>query len=90
MRQTLMHVALVVRDYDEAIEFFFSTPRFALIEDTYQPEQDKGWVVVAPPLAAGISFLGEPQQAPYGTVTVFEDLYANHWDLVERAKDQPA
>ena len=49
MRQSILHVALVVRDYDEAIEFFTRKLNFTLIEDTYQPEQDKRWVVVAPP-----------------------------------------
>ncbi len=49
MKQSLLHVALVVRDYDEAIEFFTKKLNFKLIEDTYQAEQDKRWVVVAPP-----------------------------------------
>jgi catechol 2,3-dioxygenase-like lactoylglutathione lyase family enzyme len=40
--------SLVVRDYDEAISFFVDTLSFELIEDTYVPEQDKRWVVVAP------------------------------------------
>ena len=41
--------ALVVRDYDEALRFFVGILGFELIEDTYVPEQDKRWVVVAPP-----------------------------------------
>jgi catechol 2,3-dioxygenase-like lactoylglutathione lyase family enzyme len=49
MNQFLLHVALVVRDYDEAIAFFCRKLNFVLVEDTYQPEQDKRWVVVAPP-----------------------------------------
>jgi uncharacterized glyoxalase superfamily protein PhnB len=49
MNQSILHVALVVRDYDEAIEFFCQKLRFKLLEDTYQPEQDKRWIVVAPP-----------------------------------------
>jgi catechol 2,3-dioxygenase-like lactoylglutathione lyase family enzyme len=40
--------SLVVRDYDEAITFFVDTLGFDLIEDTYEPEEDKRWVVVAP------------------------------------------
>ena len=48
-RQSIVHVALVVRDYDEAIEFFTGKLDFTLVEDTYQPEQDKRWVLVAPP-----------------------------------------
>ena len=127
MKQSLMHVALVVRDYDEAIDFYCNTLHFTLVEDTYQPEQDKRWVVVAPPgsqgaslllaraskpeqepfigrqsggrvflflrtddfwrdynemRAKGVKFIREPKNAPYGTVSVFEDLYGNLWDLV--------
>ena len=48
MRQALAHIALVVRDYDEAIAFYTQKLGFTLLEDTYQPEQDKRWVVVAP------------------------------------------
>ncbi len=130
INQSIIHVALVVRDYDEAIEFFCQKLNFKLIEDSYQPEQDKRWVVVAPPgsngsnlllarastpeqnafignqtggrvflflstddfwrdynemLSAGIKFVREPKNEPYGTVAVFEDLYGNLWDLVEPA-----
>jgi catechol 2,3-dioxygenase-like lactoylglutathione lyase family enzyme len=49
MKQSLMHMALIVRDYDEAIAFFTEKLLFTLVEDTYQPEQDKRWVLVAPP-----------------------------------------
>lgn len=49
MKQAIVHIALVVKDYDEAIEFYTKKLHFDLIEDTYQPEQDKRWVVVAPP-----------------------------------------
>lgn len=48
MNQTLALVAIVVRDYDEAIDFYVNKLGFALVEDTYQPEQDKRWVVVKP------------------------------------------
>lgn len=57
MNQSLIHVALVVRDYDEAIEFFCQKLQFRLVEDTYQPEQDKRWVVVAPPGSNGTNLL---------------------------------
>ena len=57
MKQSIVHVALVVRDYDEAIEFFTTKLDFRLVEDTYQPEQDKRWVVVAPPGSSGTSLL---------------------------------
>lgn len=57
MRQTLLHAALVVRDYDEAIDFFCRTLNFQLLEDTDQPEQDKRWVLIAPPGSTGTSIL---------------------------------
>jgi catechol 2,3-dioxygenase-like lactoylglutathione lyase family enzyme len=63
----LGHITLIVRDYDEAIAWFTGMLGFTLIEDTYQPEQDKPqaisaeggseiatgkrWVIVAPPSA---------------------------------------
>ena len=131
MKQSIIHVALVVRDYDEAIEFYCKKLHFKLVEDLYQPEQDKRWVVVSPPgsnrtnlllarassqeqeafigrqtggrvflflstddfwrdynemRSAGINFVREPKNAPYGTVAVFEDLYGNLWDLIELNK----
>jgi catechol 2,3-dioxygenase-like lactoylglutathione lyase family enzyme len=48
LKQSIAHIALVVRDYDEAIDFYVSRLGFELVEDTYQPEQDKRWVVVRP------------------------------------------
>ena len=57
MMQTIVHVALVVRDYDEAIAFYTGKLGFTLVEDTYQPEQDKRWVVVAPPGSRGTNLL---------------------------------
>jgi catechol 2,3-dioxygenase-like lactoylglutathione lyase family enzyme len=69
MKQSIIHVALVVRDYDEAIEFFCNKLNFILVEDTYQPEQDKRWVVVKPPGATGTSLLlaraSKPEQEPF-------------------------
>ena len=55
--QAIVHVALVVRDYDEAIAFYTGKLGFTLVEDTYQPEQDKRWVVVAPPGSRGTNLL---------------------------------
>ncbi len=57
MQQAILHVALVVRDYDEAIDFYCNRLHFRLVEDTYQPEQDKRWVLVAPPGSGGTSLL---------------------------------
>ncbi len=69
MRQSIVHIALVVRDYDEAIAFYTQKLHFELIEDTYQPEQDKRWVVVAPPGSQGATLLlaraAKPEQEPF-------------------------
>lgn len=55
--QSIAHVALVVRDYDEAITFFTQKLGFVVVEDRYQPAQDKRWVVVAPAGSPGTSLL---------------------------------
>ena len=55
MPQHLALVSLVVRDYDEAIAFYVGVLGFILVEDTYQPAQDKRWVVVAPPGGEGVA-----------------------------------
>jgi catechol 2,3-dioxygenase-like lactoylglutathione lyase family enzyme len=128
MSEAIAMLALVVRDYDEAIAYFTGSLGFDLIEDTRQSET-KRWVVVAPPggggarlllakaanerqmmrvgdqtggrvflflhtddfdatyeryYAAGVAFVETPRQEIYGKVVVFEDLYCNRWDLVER------
>jgi catechol 2,3-dioxygenase-like lactoylglutathione lyase family enzyme len=49
----LTHIALVVRDYDEALAFYVGKLGFELVEDSYQPEQDKRWVTIRPPGASG-------------------------------------
>lgn len=49
MRQSIAHVALLVRDYDEAIGFYVGTLGFTLVEDSAVPEQGKRWVTVRPP-----------------------------------------
>ncbi len=127
MKRKIVHIALVVNDYDEAIRFYTEKLDFVLIEDTVlSPE--KRWVLVKPEkgseccillakanneeqkasigkqtggrvflfletdnfqrdydkmLAKGINFIRKPSQEEYGTVTVFEDLYGNLWDLIE-------
>ena len=53
MMPHLAHVALIVRDYDEALAFYVGKLGFTLVEDTYQPEQDKRWVTIRPPSAPG-------------------------------------
>jgi catechol 2,3-dioxygenase-like lactoylglutathione lyase family enzyme len=128
MKQTLGHIALVVRDYDEALEFFTGTLHFTVIEDTLLTET-KRWVLVSPPGSSGtalllaqaatpeqrsrigdqtggrvflflhtddfwrdynemvarkVKFIRPPTKEAYGTVAVFEDLYGNLWDLIQR------
>lgn len=69
MIQSIVHIALVVKDYDEAIEFYTKKLHFKLIEDTYQEEQDKRWVIVSPPGSAGTTILlaraSKPVQEPF-------------------------
>ena len=57
MKQTIVHIALVVKDYDEAIAFYTEKLHFTLIEDTYQPLQYKRWVGVSPPGSNGTTIL---------------------------------
>ena len=57
MNQRIAHVALVVHDYDEALRFFCDKLHFNVIEDTYLPEQQKRWVLVAPPNSTGPALL---------------------------------
>jgi catechol 2,3-dioxygenase-like lactoylglutathione lyase family enzyme len=85
MKQSIGLVALVVREYDEAIAFYVGTLGFTLVEDTYVPQQDKRWVVVAPPGSAGARLLlaravGEQQSSRIGNQTggrVFLFLYTD-------------
>jgi catechol 2,3-dioxygenase-like lactoylglutathione lyase family enzyme len=69
VKQTILHIALVVRDYDEAIAFYTQKLHFTLVEDTYQPEQDKRWVVVSPPGSSGTTLLlakaSKPEQLAF-------------------------
>ena len=57
MSQSLGLVSVVVRNYDEAIDFYVGILGFTLIEDTPVPEQHKRWVVVAPPGSTGTHLL---------------------------------
>jgi len=56
-KQALVHVAVVVKDYDEAIDFYVNTLDFNLLEDTVVPEQKKRWVIVAPSGSNGCAVL---------------------------------
>ncbi len=73
MKQSLAHVAIVVNDYDEAIEFYTQKLGFELIEDTPQ-SSIKRWVVVAPKASTGSSILlakavGDEQKSRIGNQT---------------------
>jgi len=97
MKQSIVHMALVVRDYDEAIDFYTKTLHFTLVEDTYQPEQDKRWVVVAPPGSSGATLLlaraSKPEQEAFignqtgGRVFLFlntDDFWRDYNEMIER------
>lgn len=97
MKQSIVHIALVVRDYDEAIDFYVNTLGFELLEDTYQPEQDKRWVVVAPPGGSGTTILlaraSKVEQEPFignqagGRVFLFLNT-DDFWRDYERLKQR--
>lgn len=97
MKQSIVHVALVVRDYDEAIEFYTKKLHFTVIEDSYQPEQDKRWVVVSPPGSTGTTLLlaraSRPEQEPFvgnqsgGRVFLFlntDNFWRDYNEMVSR------
>ena len=87
MSQSLGLVSLVVRDYDEALNFFVGTLGFRLVEDTVVPEQSKRWVVVSPPGASESQLLlarasTPEQETRIGAQTggrVFLFLYTDHF-----------
>jgi len=60
MAQTLGYVALLVRDYDEALTFFTHSLGFTVIEDSPAKDRlgnDKRWILVSPPGSRGTSLL---------------------------------
>jgi len=97
MVQSIVHVALVVKDYDEAIEFYTKKLNFTVVEDTYQPEQDKRWVVVSPPGSCGTTILlaraSKPDQELFignqtgGRVFLFlstDDFWTDYNDMISK------
>ena len=99
MNQSIVHIALVVRDYDEAIDFYVNKLNFTLVEDTYQPEQDKRWVVVEPPGSGGrgtqllLARASKPEQEPFignqtgGRVFLFlnsDDFWRDYNAMLEK------
>ncbi|MNB82225.1 Glyoxalase/Bleomycin resistance protein/Dioxygenase superfamily protein [compost metagenome] len=97
MIQSIVHIALVVKDYDEAIEFYTQKLNFVLVEDIDQPEQDKRWVVISPPGSVGTTILlaraSKPEQEPFignqtgGRVFLFlnsDDFWRDYNDMVAK------
>ena len=87
MHQSLAHIALVVNDYDEAINFYTQTLHFTLVEDKVM-SATKRWVMIAPPGSTGTTLLlakaaNEEQQSRVGNQTggrVFLFLYTDDID----------
>jgi catechol 2,3-dioxygenase-like lactoylglutathione lyase family enzyme len=87
MKQSLARIALVVKDYDEAIAFYTQKLHFTLMEDTVL-SSTKRWVVVSPPGSDGCCLLlakaaNEEQQSRVGNQTggrVFLFLYTDNFD----------
>jgi len=97
MKQAIVHIALLVGDYDEAIAFYTGKLGFDLVDDTYQPAQDKRWVVVAPPGGTGTTILlakaSQDEQLPFignqagGRVFLFlntDDFWRDYARMQER------
>ena len=95
MKQSIVHVALLVRDYDEALEFYTNKLHFTVVEDTYQPEQEKRWVLVAPPGSAETTLLlaraSKTEQESYignqtgGRVFLFlrtDDFWRDYYEMI--------
>ena len=90
-------MALIVRDYDQAMAWYRDKLGFELIEDTLQPEQNKRWVVMAPQGSKGATLLlaraSKPEQEPFighqagGRVFLFlktDDFARDHAKLMAR------
>lgn len=88
MNQRLAHIAIVVNDYDEAIEFYTKKLHFDLIEDTPLTET-KRWVRVKPKGQDGCCLLlakasNEEQQSRVGNQTGGRVFLFLHTDDFER------
>ena len=97
MKQSLGLVSLVVREYEEALDFFVGKLGFTLVEDRFVPEQSKRWVVVSPRGGSGADLLlarasTPEQQARIGDQTggrVFLFLYTDDfWRDYEAYRSQ--
>ena len=104
MSQRIAHVTLVVRDYDEAIEFFTNAMGFELLEDT-RLDRQKRWVLVGPKGPNGTTLLlaeaaTQEQRSSIGNQTggrVFlflqtDDFWSDYHRMVDagvRFKEEP-
>jgi len=87
MKQHIARIAIVVNDYDEAIQFYTEKLHFNLLEDTRLGDT-KRWVVVAPQGSSGCSLLlakaiSEEQKSRIGNQTggrVFLFLYTDNFE----------
>lgn len=83
-------VSLVVRDYDEALAFYVGKLGFTLVEDSFVAEQNKRWVVIEPPGAAGgakllLALATKPEQeSRVGDQTGGRVFLFLHTDDIER------
>jgi catechol 2,3-dioxygenase-like lactoylglutathione lyase family enzyme len=101
MTQHIAQFSVVVRDYDEALSFYVDKLGFERLEDTdlgggkrwvrVRPagstgaKTDQFWRDYGDLIARGVTFVRPPTKEAYGTVAVFEDLYGNRFDLIERS-----
>lgn len=88
MKQSLAQIALVVRDYDEAIRFYCDILQFRLLEDTPM-SATKRWVRVAPPGSDGCGLLlakavGPDQESRIGNQTGGRVFLFLHTDNLDR------
>ncbi|MFM8912734.1 MAG: VOC family protein [Flammeovirgaceae bacterium] len=88
MKQHIAHIALLVRDYDEAIDFFVNKLHFTLVEDTPLSEV-KRWVLVAPAGSSEGKLLlaravGEEQESQIGSQSGGRVFLFLHTDNFER------
>lgn len=87
MKQSIIHISLLVRDYDEALDFYIQKLGFDLVEDTRLSET-KRWVLVKPPGSSGCCLLlgkaaNEQQLSAVGNQSggrVFLFLETDHFD----------
>jgi len=91
MNQRLMHIALVVADYDEAIAWYTQKLNFKLIEDTVLSEV-KRWVLIQPPGEGSCQLLlakaaSEEQKSRVGNQTGGRVFLFLHTDNFERDHD---